>query len=329
MEICFWCGNDANYKLQNDKYCCSESYNKCMSKNKMSWNKGLTKESDIRIKLYSDQKIGKSSWNKGLTKETDDRVKKISISNTGKINSDNHNKMVSDALKGKPKSLESIEKRKETRRIRQLEKPKKIKVLKERKSTKGYVRTKDQIEKFIKSKIGTKYIKINYWKKKYPLFCEIEDIIEEDRKILVKCKICGSRFNPKNDQIHYRAKIVESGYDGGYFWCSTECKDKLSYWNNPEEIIKWKVYYKLVARETYKSIKLCGTKIKDLEKRSREFHLDHKFSIMSGFRNNINAKIIGHWKNLEILKFNLNCRKLDKCSITIEQLLKEISKLGD
>ena len=44
-------------------------------KNKISWNKGLTKETDNRIK---------TSWNKGLTKETDERVLKYVTSS--KIN---------------------------------------------------------------------------------------------------------------------------------------------------------------------------------------------------------------------------------------------------
>ena len=38
------------------------------NKNRLPWNKGLTKETDNRIK---------DGWNKGLTKETDERVKRI------------------------------------------------------------------------------------------------------------------------------------------------------------------------------------------------------------------------------------------------------------
>ena len=80
------------------------------SKDHIPWNKGLTKEKDIRIKLYS-QKLseymkkhplsywldkkrpeikkyftmkGKVSWNKGLTKTTDERIKKYANSQKGR-----------------------------------------------------------------------------------------------------------------------------------------------------------------------------------------------------------------------------------------------------
>lgn len=45
-----------------------------------SWNKGLTKETDERVKQYGEQgsktKKGCTPWNKGLSKETDERVRK-------------------------------------------------------------------------------------------------------------------------------------------------------------------------------------------------------------------------------------------------------------
>jgi hypothetical protein len=47
-------------------------------KGQPSWKKGLTKETDIRIK---------SSWCKGLTKENNNSLKKISLS---KLNEKNH-----------------------------------------------------------------------------------------------------------------------------------------------------------------------------------------------------------------------------------------------
>ena len=51
-------------------------------KGKIPWNKGLTKETDIRVKQYADKLKGNTCaknsipWNKGLTKETDERVLK-------------------------------------------------------------------------------------------------------------------------------------------------------------------------------------------------------------------------------------------------------------
>ena len=59
------------------------------------------------------------------------------------------------------------------------------------------------------------------------------------------------------------------------------------------------------------------------------FDLDHKYSIYEGFKNNIDSKIIGHYKNLEILKSYTNRNiKNRRSSILIEDLLKEIESIG-
>jgi len=57
---------------------------------RIAWNKGLTKETDKRVKGWNkgltketDKRI-KSSWNKGLTKETSEKVKQYSTSLIGK-----------------------------------------------------------------------------------------------------------------------------------------------------------------------------------------------------------------------------------------------------
>jgi len=50
------------------------------------------------------------------------------------------------------------------------------------------------------------------------------------------------------------------------------------------------------------------------------YHLDHKFSIVEGFKNNIDPKIIGHIKNLQFIPWEENIKKRTKCSITIEEL---------
>jgi predicted DNA-binding protein YlxM (UPF0122 family)/transposase-like protein len=51
------------------------------------------------------------------------------------------------------------------------------------------------------------------------------------------------------------------------------------------------------------------------------YHLDHKFSISEGFKNNISPKIIGDIKNLEFIPWEENVRKRTKCSITIKELI--------
>ena len=54
------------------------------------------------------------------------------------------------------------------------------------------------------------------------------------------------------------------------------------------------------------------------------YHLDHKFSILEGFKNEISPEIIGNIVNLEFIPWEENLKKKNKCSITITQLLKQI-----
>ena len=51
------------------------------------------------------------------------------------------------------------------------------------------------------------------------------------------------------------------------------------------------------------------------------YHLDHKYSIIEGFKNNINPNIIGDIKNLEFIPWEENIKKRTKCSITIDELI--------
>lgn len=45
-------------------------------KEHIPWNKGLTKETDPRLKRQSKKQKGQRAWSKGLTKETDETVRK-------------------------------------------------------------------------------------------------------------------------------------------------------------------------------------------------------------------------------------------------------------
>ena len=57
--------------------------------------------------------------------------------------------------------------------------------------------------------------------------------------------------------------------------------------------------------------------------RSKQFQLDHKYSIKMGFINDIPAEIVGSIVNLEILPGTLNASKKEKCSITKQHLLNQ------
>lgn len=103
-------------------------------KGRSPWNKGLTKETDVRvlnnitktgISLKRKYKTGEiKSWNKGLTKETDPRIKKFSNNLYGrkkseecrkKISETKKSKKISSPFKGKHHSEEAKQKLRESR----------------------------------------------------------------------------------------------------------------------------------------------------------------------------------------------------------------------
>jgi hypothetical protein len=86
----------------------------------------------------------------------------------------------------------------------------------------------------------------------------------------------------------------------------------------------------------YKSKVWAETKRNDLsllenvDKRGRaSFHLDHKYSIWQGFIDGTCPTIVGHIKNLEMLPFQENLSKFNKCSHSLLELLELISKNTD
>lgn len=50
------------------------------------------------------------------------------------------------------------------------------------------------------------------------------------------------------------------------------------------------------------------------------WHIDHKFSIIQGFREKISPFVIGHRENLQMLPWKQNIQKLHRCDISLEEL---------
>jgi hypothetical protein len=50
------------------------------------------------------------------------------------------------------------------------------------------------------------------------------------------------------------------------------------------------------------------------------YHLDHKFSIVEGFKQNINPEFIGNINNLEFIPWIDNIKKRTNCSINKKEL---------
>ncbi len=85
------------------------------NKGKIGYNLGK-KFSEEHKKNLSDSHKGQKSWNKGLTKETDERIKKQSESMKGRIFSEEHKKNLSESCKNKHLTEETKRKMSKTRK---------------------------------------------------------------------------------------------------------------------------------------------------------------------------------------------------------------------
>jgi len=85
-----------------------------------------------------------------------------------------------------------------------------------------------------------------------------------------------------------------------------------------------KTNYELYSRQVWiETRKQDINSLKHSEKRgTKGYHLDHKFSILEGFKNNILPSIIGNIRNLEFIPYQENLSKGKKCSIRLDELMK-------
>ena len=161
----------------------------------------------------------------------------------------------------------------------------------------------------------------------------LKDIIEEkygvrnisylqetkDKIAKINSEICQSE-----EMIYRRNKI---GSDGK---TSIE-KQKETNINSGKWLAdEFKTDYELYYRNVWKITRKQDLKsLQNIEKRGHisfdkeAYHLDHKFSIIEGFVQNIPIEIIGNIVNLEMIHNKENCRKREKCSISKEELLGE------
>ena len=178
----------------------------------------------------------------------------------------------------------------------------------------------------------------------YPTFAKEEEMRynPEEKEIQVHCKYSecenskenGGWFTPTYNQFYCRIYSLEkeNGNDGAYLYCSEECKQEccLYYFkSDPNSLTKRKKYNIKIWKITNKSYKKYYQQIKNSEYRGIEhgYALDHKFSIYDGFINNVDPKIIGHYKNLECIPESKNLKKNKNSSITLEELKNQMKEI--
>src|SRR3989304_2870297 len=114
--------------------------------------------------------------------------------------------------------------------------------------------------------------------------------------------------------------LAHTGHEQGCPECDFVKRTGLNYEEYEKTLSERQKYYRKVKSITEKQ------PIRSLihhEKRGNyrtegAYHLDHKYSISEGFRNNIPPEVIGHIANLEFITWRKNSSKYKKCSITIE-----------
>lgn len=114
---------------------------------------------------------------------------------------------------------------------------------------------------------------------------------------------------------------------GCHVSCADEIKEKIRTTNENSgqwlPLSEWPAF-KLYSSDVWKITQQQNLKsLENFDKRGRnsgEYHIDHKYSIFQGFKDNIPAEIIGSITNLEMLESRENMSKNIKCSITKEEL---------
>ena len=115
-------------------------------------------------------------------------------------------------------------------------------------------------------------------------------------------------FGVPNPSMHskIRKQVKETMINKG-LWCPDEMLTDLE------------LYRRQVWIETRKQ---DINSLKYSEKRGvKGYHLDHRYSILEGFKNNILPSIIGNIKNLEFIPYFENCSKGRKCSVLLNEII--------
>ncbi len=134
-----------------------------------------------------------------------------------------------------------------------------------------------------------------------------------------------------NIQNNYKSAIIKK-YGVNNPFSSNEISKKIHQTKikNGSNILHTDEYlnYKLRVKRVTNMQNLKTLKNYSLRGRTKnDYHLDHKYSILKGFKDNINPEIIGSIVNLEYIPASLNCSKQEKCSIQKEELIEMFNKL--
>ena len=135
--------------------------------------------------------------------------------------------------------------------------------------------------------------------------------LNKHSKITIKCNICKSIFTQKAEAHRYHKQ-----------GCPTCHKNKL-YEISVKNKTDFQIYKHIVEKMTEKTYRLNKSTINpnNYKRGHIEYHIDHKYSISEGFKNNIPPYIISSLGNLQLIRYDDNIRKSRSCSISIEDII--------
>jgi hypothetical protein len=325
----YGCGKEARFQLKNRKWCCSKFFQKCNNvRMKYSRKKSVNEINKISEKVLEYLK-------KESSEEKECRIKRQIESQNTKEWKENASRVQKEQW-SKNEEGKKILSQKATKRMMGINVRKNL-------SIKQTERFKDPEER---RKLRLMFCRtIESIKEEIPEFLEVEELRYDperlgDKIIQAHCKNkdCqnskekGGWFTPRNVRLTDRIFVFKKGFGNSYLFCSEKCKIESEVFGRQidlETLSRYLKYRKNVELYTSRSVRNYKDKIKNVNLRGRKngFELDHKYSVKQGFLDNVNPKIVGHYKNLEVISKLENNKKYRSCSINLEDLLNIIKEV--
>jgi len=150
---------------------------------------------------------------------------------------------------------------------------------------------------------------------------------KETKKTAKRETMIKVHSNATPEQVRQRKANIKLAFDNLTPEQKQAIKDKIrktnennGNWITEDQVENFKDYSRLVWRYTNANDLSVLENIENRGMAPDEYHLDHRYSIFQGFRDDVPAKIIGSIDNLEMLVSGQNLSKNKKCSITLELL---------
>ncbi len=167
-----------------------------------------------------------------------------------------------------------------------------------------------------KEKKRNSYTKIYIYFKKHDCTLLSKEYINVNKKLKYQCE-CGniSEITFNKFQAGQRCNKCQSER-------IKKTRIKNGYWLSDREFSEFEIYRKITDKLSGKNYRKYKKIInpENLPRGRGKYHLDHKFSVLEGFNNNIPPFIISNINNLQMLTEHDNISKGNKCSITLEEL---------